>query len=362
MATQTPNYNLIKPDYSDPVDVAVLNDNADLIDAALAGKANLVGGKVPSSELPSYVGDVVEGYYDSGTFYEDSAHTTPLTGETGKIYVDLPSNISYRWSGSAYVSLSKVDDVRDHNGNSLVVDGIATLPEYESNIVDVQDEEGNSLVNADKIAIVPAGGAVNDVQDAEGNSLVVDKIATLPVIPEYGKMFEIVDYTEGGNTYIKYTGSELYDLINDINRDTVYCYYGKPIQYCRFVASDDHRFGILTAGANTLPSMLEYRLNSKRVVSSQNYGWTSETPYTVNEKSKLSLIEDRAEVNIINAVERADGTAVVPVNKKIVLPAQVVISDTEPTDTSVLWIDTSDDTVDGIDNGEEISFPQEVGE
>lgn len=257
-----------------------------------------------------------------------------------------------------------VKDVQDSEGNSIVDPDtkIATLPEYESNIVDVQDEEGNSLVNSEKIAIVPAGGAVNDVQDAEGNSLVVDKIATLPVIPEYGKMFEIVDYTEGGNTYIKYTGTELYDLINDTNRDTVYCYYGKPIQYCRFVTSDDCRFAILTAGTNTLPSLLEYRLNGKRVVSSQNYGWTSETPYTVNEKGKLSLIEDRAEVNVINAIEKADGTAVTPVNKKITLPAQVVISDTEPTDTSVLWIDTSDDTVDGIDNGEEMSFPQEVGE
>lgn len=129
MATQTPNYRLIKPDYADPVDVGVLNTNADLIDSALTEKANLVGGKVPASELPSYVDDVIEGYYYNGAFYEDSAHTTPLTGETGKIYVDLSSNISYRWSGSAYVSLSKVDDVRDHNGNSLVVGGIATLPE-----------------------------------------------------------------------------------------------------------------------------------------------------------------------------------------------------------------------------------------
>ena len=53
MATQTTNYNLIKPDYTDPVDVDVLNDNADLIDSALTAKANLVGGKVPASELPS---------------------------------------------------------------------------------------------------------------------------------------------------------------------------------------------------------------------------------------------------------------------------------------------------------------------
>ena len=72
MATQTTNYNLIKPDYTDPVDVDVLNDNADLIDAALTAKANLVGGKVPASELPSYVDDVIEGYYYNGAFYEEA--------------------------------------------------------------------------------------------------------------------------------------------------------------------------------------------------------------------------------------------------------------------------------------------------
>lgn len=110
MATLTPNYNLIKPDYADPVDVGVLNTNTDLIDSALTEKANLVNGKVPASELPSYVDDVIEGYYDNGTFYEDSAHTTPLTGETGKIYIDLDTESCYRWSGSVYVKISSASD------------------------------------------------------------------------------------------------------------------------------------------------------------------------------------------------------------------------------------------------------------
>ena len=113
MATQTPNYRLIKPDYTDPVDVGVLNTNADLIDSALMEKANLVGGKVPASELPSYVDDVIEGYYYNGAFYEDSQHTTPITGESGKIYVDLTTDISYRWSGSAYIPVGKIDEVTD---------------------------------------------------------------------------------------------------------------------------------------------------------------------------------------------------------------------------------------------------------
>ena len=64
-------------------------------------------GKVPSSQLPSYVDDVIEGYLDSGTFYEDSAHTIPITPESGKIYVDLHTNTTYRWGGSAYIQISE---------------------------------------------------------------------------------------------------------------------------------------------------------------------------------------------------------------------------------------------------------------
>lgn len=64
-------------------------------------------GKVPSSQLPSYVDDVIEGYYYSSNFYTDSAHTIKVIGETGKIYIDLSTNKTYRWSGSAFVVISE---------------------------------------------------------------------------------------------------------------------------------------------------------------------------------------------------------------------------------------------------------------
>lgn len=62
---------------------------------------------INSKYLPSYVDDVVEGYYYNGKFYEDSAHTTEITGESGKIYVDLGVTPAepYRWSGTAFVSM-----------------------------------------------------------------------------------------------------------------------------------------------------------------------------------------------------------------------------------------------------------------
>jgi hypothetical protein len=54
-------------------------------------------GLVPSTQLPSYVDDVLE-YADLATF--------PTTGETGKIYVAIDTGKTYRWSGSAYVEIS----------------------------------------------------------------------------------------------------------------------------------------------------------------------------------------------------------------------------------------------------------------
>ena len=64
-------------------------------------------GHVPSSQLPSYVDDVIEGYYSNGNFYSDSAKTKKITGEGGKIYTDLTTNKTYRWGGTAWVEISK---------------------------------------------------------------------------------------------------------------------------------------------------------------------------------------------------------------------------------------------------------------
>lgn len=68
--------------------------------------ASKLTGTVPSSVLPSYVDDVIEGYLYNSKFYKETAHTTEITAEASKIYVDLSNNKTYRWSGSAYVEIS----------------------------------------------------------------------------------------------------------------------------------------------------------------------------------------------------------------------------------------------------------------
>jgi hypothetical protein len=117
------------------------------MDASLKGAANGVaaldnGGKVPASQLPAYVDDVLEGYKDADPlvelFDEERAYMVgeivsyngniyrfiydhvagpfdqhevqminrfPQEGESGKIYSDIITDKTYRWSGSAYTQI-----------------------------------------------------------------------------------------------------------------------------------------------------------------------------------------------------------------------------------------------------------------
>ena len=92
--------------------ITLTYDDVKAIPASMKGKANGVAeldanGTVPAAQLPSYVDDVVEGYMSNGKLYKEAAHTTAIAGETGKIYVDLTTEKTYRWSGSTFVVISE---------------------------------------------------------------------------------------------------------------------------------------------------------------------------------------------------------------------------------------------------------------
>ena len=72
-----------------------LTANGDVFD--LTTKADLENGKVLASQLPSYVDDVLE-FANLASF--------PATGESGKIYIAIDTNLTYRWGGSSYVVMS----------------------------------------------------------------------------------------------------------------------------------------------------------------------------------------------------------------------------------------------------------------
>ena len=90
-------------DLNKPISTAVQNALDLKANAALIGAANGIAeldsnGLVPAAQLPSYVDDILE-------FASMSAF--PATGETGKIYVALDTNLTYRWGGSEYVEISQ---------------------------------------------------------------------------------------------------------------------------------------------------------------------------------------------------------------------------------------------------------------
>lgn len=64
----------------------------------IESKADLVNGLIPSSQLPSYVDDVIE---------VANFAALPITGESGKIYITQDDNLTYRWSGTGYAEISK---------------------------------------------------------------------------------------------------------------------------------------------------------------------------------------------------------------------------------------------------------------
>lgn len=113
-----------------------------IIDDTLEKKADLVNGKVPTEQLPSYVDDVIDitafvtktelvnnigkANYTNKNFIVNSPTSDPLYNkivitnantsqndweiidpEDGKIYINESNNHSYRWSGNSFVDLDK---------------------------------------------------------------------------------------------------------------------------------------------------------------------------------------------------------------------------------------------------------------
>jgi hypothetical protein len=157
-------------------------------------------GKVPSSQLPSFVDDVIEAYYKAadGKFYEsysEGTYSDEITGEGGKIYVDLLTNKTYRWGGSAYAEISaglalgetqgtayegskgkaNADAIAAHTGNS----DIHVTTQNKSDWNAKYDKPGTGIPSTDMSAEVQASlaladSAIQEHQDITGKADKVD--------------------------------------------------------------------------------------------------------------------------------------------------------------------------------------------
>lgn len=97
------------------------------------GQANGVAtldstGKIPSAQIPASAKDVVEGYYYNNKFYEEAAHTTEITGETGKLYVSKDTDKIYRFENNSYSEIANTDVMTGATASAAGTKGLAPAP------------------------------------------------------------------------------------------------------------------------------------------------------------------------------------------------------------------------------------------
>jgi len=156
--------------------------------AANNGVATLgADGKVPASQLPSFVDDVIE----AANFA-----ALPETGEGGKIYVTLDDNKTYRWGGTTYVEISaglalgetqgtayegskgkaNADAIAAHTGNSDIhvttSDKAAWNAKYDKPVTGIPSTDMSAEVQA---SLALADSAIQEHQDISGKA---DKVAS----------------------------------------------------------------------------------------------------------------------------------------------------------------------------------------
>lgn len=101
---------IIAPEtYTDAKAIAALGPS-------LLKKADLVGGKVPASQLPAYVDEIIDDYANLAAL-----QAAVPTGSKGVIYILTDDDSEYRWTGSAYhlmrKSVGTTDDVAEGTTN-----------------------------------------------------------------------------------------------------------------------------------------------------------------------------------------------------------------------------------------------------
>jgi hypothetical protein len=239
------------------------------------GYAGLDGaGRVPATQLPSYVDDVIE---------VANFAALPVTGETGKIYITLDTNKVYRWSGTVYVEVAQPN---------AVWGGITGTLGSQTDLQNALNAKQNTLVSATNIKTV------------NGNSLLGSGDLTIGG----GGSNELLLYFAGsvyspaaGSTYVM-GGSSLYTpalLANESPRFRVICPRAGNVVSLQFVSFVGNVFstseGIILRVFNRTTGVFvdattTYGLNSLALINrARNDNFILPTPLFVNAGDQLQI-------------------------------------------------------------------------
>lgn len=165
-------------------------------------------GLVPSSQLPGYVDDVIEGHFNDNKFYKDSAFSENILGETGKIYVDLETNKTYRWSGNTFIVISETlalgetssTAYRGDRGKEAFEHSLSTHARIDATKTEKSDINGNIKINDEEKLVYkhPVSGATvgsyGDAADQAPNAGESFKVPFISV-DDMGHITEVNEHT-----------------------------------------------------------------------------------------------------------------------------------------------------------------------
>ena len=203
------------------------------LNTSLKGVANGLAeldssGKVPTSQLPSYVDDVIEGYLYNSKFYKESTHTTAISGETGKIYIDLSTNKTYRWSGSAFVVISETlalgetssTAYRGDRGKIAYEHSQSTHARTDATKVEKSSTNGNIKINGTETTVYthPSGTNPHGTTKSDVGLGNVPNVATNDQTPNYTEATKLAKLTSGEKLSVAFgkISKAITDLISHI--------------------------------------------------------------------------------------------------------------------------------------------------
>lgn len=143
-------------------------------------------GHIPSSVLPSYVDDVVE---------VSNYSNLPEAGETGKIYVTLDNNKTYRWGGTNYVEISASLALGETSSTAFAGNrGLALetkVGEIENVIADLEDQ------------ITNAEGSIKTITINNGEAITPDSNKNINIdLSAFGEAYQVAENSEIDSLFV----------------------------------------------------------------------------------------------------------------------------------------------------------------
>ena len=216
-------------------------------DAVLAQKGQPNGlaeldstGRVPASQLPSYVDDVID---------VDTYDDLPNPGESGKIYITTDTNLQYRWSGTGYAEISP--SLALGTTSETAGRGDWTQAAYNHSLItngsNPHKTTFSSLPDAPTSLPANGGNAESAVKDGDGNIITSTYFKN-----NQGDINEsdLSSYSTLNNGTYRIVGDGYSNLLavfkcseSSVSSLQLYCDYSSKLQFR--IALDGNRYGAL---------------------------------------------------------------------------------------------------------------------